>query len=89
MSTYVNKRAVLGGGTRRAGTTKVVKATLIKPRSVSSRPGTSRIGTPAKLPAWREHPQAAGSPPFHSLVHGSLVVAALASACTLRLFPLS
>jgi mannuronan synthase len=58
------------------------------------RPGRQRrtarhLTAGGQLPAWREHPQAAGSPPFHSLAHGSLVVAALASACTLRLFPLS
>jgi mannuronan synthase len=58
------------------------------------RPGRQRRTAPrltagGRLPAWQQYPQAAGSPSFHSLAHGVLVVAALASAWTLRLFPLS
>jgi mannuronan synthase len=58
------------------------------------RPGRQRrtarhLTAGGQLPAWQQHPQAAGSPRFHSLAHGVLVVATLASAWTLRLFPLS
>jgi mannuronan synthase len=57
------------------------------------RPGRQRrtarhLTAGGQLAAWREHPPAAGSPRFHSLAHVP-VVAAFASAWTLRLFPLS